>query len=259
MTSPWLSPRPDKRRLEWVFVAYTPLWIGVVLYCVFTRCFAAWGDAGHLGLGVGLALPLWLAALLVGDPAPHRPALWARHALRGTLWIALTALLQCYFGSRFFFSVLGMEYHFPVRLQLAGTPLFLYFMTIAYFSTYYVLMQIVLRRLQPHLGGSRLARALVRIALCYAVAFAETLCMANDLLRDWFSYRSRAFALLVGSLAYGSLFLVTLPHFERLGEEPAGTPPLRTVLRDCLAANLLALCCYEAWGLAIGLLWRRSG
>src|SRR5205814_1100491 len=79
----------------------------------------------------------------------------ARHATRFNLWIGLFSILQVYFGSYLFFEVLGLEYHFPVRLELNRTPVFLYLLTISYFSTYYVVMSIVWRAFSTGMPRAR--------------------------------------------------------------------------------------------------------
>ena len=71
--------------------------------------------------------------------------LLCRHSTKANLFVALMSFLQCYFGSAMFFDGLGMQYHFPTKIIWNGTPLFLYFVTVSYFSTYYALMRLGLR------------------------------------------------------------------------------------------------------------------
>src|SRR5205823_93917 len=104
-----------------------------------TQAFAHWGDLGHLALGLGLALPLWIVPLVTG----RRGHIW-----RFNLWIGLFSLLQVYFGSALFFDVLHMEYKFPVTWIVHRTPLFLYPLTIVYFSTYYVVMSVLWKKVK---------------------------------------------------------------------------------------------------------------
>ena len=69
--------------------------------------------------------------------------------------------MQVWFGSDLFFDFLGMEYHFGVTWTAHRTPVFLYFMTIAYFSTYYAILQIVWRAFRTRFPD---APALARLA-----------------------------------------------------------------------------------------------
>lgn len=243
-----LAAAPAKRHLERLILAYTPVWIGAVAVLMLTRVFATWGDVGHLAIGVGLALPVWLMPLLW--PGPERDVPFAaRYATRFNLWMTLFSFIQVYFGSDLFFDVLGMEYHFHTTWIVHRSPLFLYFMTIAYFATYYVVMSLLWRTfLRRFPTAPAPARWLVRAALGYATAFAETAGMANPMLRDFFFYRDKSFVLLFGSLCYGTVFFISLPLVFRIGEdEAAPQPSLRAIAWDVLAANSLVLVCYAVF------------
>src|SRR5438093_1577171 len=120
-----LSTNPDKRWYERFLLGYSVFWIGVVGALQASNAFAGWGDLGHMAIGAGLALPIWLAPFLSPSPSVGH---------RFNLWIGLFAFLQCYFGSWLFLDVFGMEYHFHVTWVVNKTPLFLYFLTVAYFS-----------------------------------------------------------------------------------------------------------------------------
>jgi len=233
-----LSPHPDRRRVErWVLI-YSPLWMACVSFAIFSGRLAHFSDAGYLALGIGLALPIWL------------PAIQSRHAFRFALWITLLSFIQNYFGSALFFDRLGMEYHFPTRFILNRVPLFLYFLTIAYFATYYVILSVALRALRRAFPSlPRAALWVCRALLCYAVAFGESFFMANDRLKPLFLYRDKQFTLLWGSLCYATLFLCTLPLYESLDETDNPTTP--QMIKDLFAANLLSLILYEVYSFLI--------
>jgi cycloeucalenol cycloisomerase len=224
-----LSEDPDKRWTEKFILIYSPVWIAVIVVVMATQAFTRWGDLGHMALGVGLTLPLYVVPLLL----KKRGHIW-----RYNLWVGLFGLLQTYFGSYLFFDVLHMEYHFPVTWILNRTPLFLYFLTIVYFSTYYVVMSILWRQVK---GGPLEIPAL--LVLGYATAFAETGGMANQWLHDYFIYRDKWFVLLWGSAVYGSIFVLSLPYVFRLGPS---TPP-KKIVGEVLAVNMAALIAYEGW------------
>jgi hypothetical protein len=231
----WLAGSASKRWWERFLLEYSLVWIAAIVAVTATGVFRRWGDVGYLALGVGVALPIWLAPALSPSPAV---------GIRFNLWVGLFSFLQVYFGSALFFDVLGMQYHFPVRWVVNRSPLFLYFMTVAYFSTYYVAMGVAWRRLG--------ARRWALVPLGYVVAFAETATMANDWLRDYFSYKNKTFVLLLGSLFYGTVFVVSLPLVFRLDENPARRPPsARRIAWDVLAANMLILICYEIYSAVI--------
>ena len=136
-----LSENPAKRQAERWLLTYSPLWIAVMAVVTLTRCFKAWGDAGHMLLGVALCLPLWIVPLLIERDRPLRE----RYLAKAMVYITLLSLVQNLYGARLFFEGLGMQYHFNVHIVWNGTPLFLYLVTVAYFSTYYVAQQVALR------------------------------------------------------------------------------------------------------------------
>lgn len=243
-----LATRPDKRFTEIFVLAYTPVWIGAVLWAMTSGVLRRWNELEHLAFGVALALPLFVAPLVARVGAPP---LVDRHAFRFVVLITIFAFLQCWFGSVLFFDVFGMEYHFRTALVWNGTPAFLYLMTVAYFATYYV-VQIVVWRAVRHRMKSPTAALLSRAALAYLTAMAETAGMANDLLAEWFSYRDRTFVMLVGSIAYGAIFFVTLPLFYELDEGAPVTPPLGAATTRLLALTMVCLVVYATYAEIVG-------
>jgi cycloeucalenol cycloisomerase len=254
MTARWMAEDPSKRWTETFVLCYSPFWIGIVVVIMATRAVAGWGDLGHLVLGVGLAVPLWVAPILTPSAGDRGRPFHERHAVRFQLWIGLFTLLQVYFGSALFFDVLGMEYHFPVRWIVNRTPLFLYFMTVAYFSTYYVAMSLVWRRFTTGFPSAPwIVRLFVLCVLGYAVAFCETAGMANEWMRAFFLYRDRSLVLRWGSACYGTIFVLSLPFVFRLSEDPsAKRSGLARLVGEVLAVNMAALIAYEAWAHLLG-------
>jgi cycloeucalenol cycloisomerase len=234
-----------RRSTERFVLLYSPVWMAAVGVLQLTRAFSGWGDLPHLALGVGLALPLWIQPLVDDRAQP----VGARHATRFALAVAIFTFLQSYFGTQLFFHRLGMEYHFPVTWIWAGTPVFLYFLTIAYFSTYFVALALAWRTFTTRYPAAPvLVRLSVRALLAFVVAFAETAAMATDALRPYFFYRDRAFMLTWGAAVYGTVFFIGMPVFERIDDEPR---TLRRVAWDALAANMVILVCYEAFSFVI--------
>jgi cycloeucalenol cycloisomerase len=146
-----------------------------------------------------------------------------------------------------------MEYHFHVspRFVWKGTPAFLYFVTVAYFCTYYTAMVMLWRVFRRRFPRAGVAGVLVRALLSYAVAFAETAFMANETLKSYFSYGDPRWVMIWGSLCYGTIFFVTLPSFARLDEERPTGETTFDLVRHCLACNMLILMCYELYGFLI--------
>lgn len=236
-------------------LGWSAVWISVMAVVMLTGAWRAFSELAYLALGFGLGLPTLLLPLVSPHPSERgRP--WAdRYAVRVNLWIAVVVWVGSYFITHYFFDVMGMRYGFPVEIHWEAAivgrsdqsvPLFLYPLTQAYFITYYTIMAVVLRwaRSVPALQRG-VGYAVVTIALCYGVAWAETTAMAVELLRDVFSYASRERMMAFGSLFYALLFLCTLPLFTALEPEldrdPSHRRPLRTLALEALGASALGM------------------
>lgn len=235
--------------VERSYLLYSPLWMVVVVAVLVSGEFAEWRDLGHMLLGVGMALPIWLAPLFL---EPERP-LVERYSLKTAVYITLLSFLQNYFGTPLFFRYFGLEYHFPVTLLLNGTPLSLSFMTVAYFATYFAIIQVGLRFVEGLLESlpvpllRRGLRLLAVALLSYAMALLETLFMANKYLSGYFAYGDKAHMMFVGSLCYGSLLFIAILVFVAIDADPERPTPLSDVVWRALGANTLVLCAYEVY------------
>ena len=218
------------KRAEKLVLAYSPIWIGVVGAAILSGRVGQWGEGPLEALGIGLAIPVW--ALGLAGPG----------AARFSLLVTLFAFVQNWFGTWLFFDLFGMQYHFHATRVWNGTPAFLYFLTVPYFATYYVVLRLGWRAVRTR-WPSPAARWISRAGLSYAIAFAETAGMATERTRAYFSYSDPAWVMKWGSIAYGIVFFVSLPLFYDLDEKQ----PIRALVRDALACNMLALCGYVAY------------
>jgi cycloeucalenol cycloisomerase len=245
MTPP-LGVPAGVRAFERAVLLYSPVWIATVAVVMLSGVLAGWRDLAHLVFGCALAVPVLCSPWVPGAIGEERARPTAdRYASRAVLYLSLTTLVQMALGSILFFDRLGMEYHFHVTWTWNRSPVFLYPMTLAYFATYYVLMQLVLRAVPDAVRGPR--RWLVIGLVSYAVAFAETAFMASPLLDGLFFYRDKHFMLLYGSFCYGTVFAATLPGFLRLTEPR----PLRSVVLDAAIGNAIALALYALYALVL--------
>jgi hypothetical protein len=235
-----------KRKTEYFALAYTPVWAGVVAVIMFSSVLGHWGEWQHEALGLGLMAPLWVWPLFVEQERP----LVKRFAFRWVTLLTLFSFIQNYFGTQLFFHSFGMQYHFNVKAIIAGTPAFLYTMTVAYFATYYAVMQIGYRWVRQR-TQSTVVRLLARAVLGYAMAFAETASMSQPVLAKYFSYADPRFVMLWGSFVYGSIFFITLPLFADLDEDGPSEKPLRALIWDLLALNMICLIGYELFAVVL--------
>lgn len=251
MTPP---PAPSAQRLvERCYLLYTPLWIAAVVLVMWTRAFTAWQDVGHMILGLGLALPIWLLPFFIEKETPF----FSRYSLKTAVFLTLFSFIQNYFGAPLFFRYFGMEYHFHVTWIGNGSPWFLSPMTVAYFCTYFAIMQLALRLAEVPIGRlqnpllRRALTALMCMLLGYSMAFLETLTMANELLRGYFAYANKFQMLKFGSLCYGTLLALALPLYHKIDKSPQAPTPLSDLIWKSLGTNMLILICYELFGLLL--------
>ena len=268
----WFSAKPGKAAAERFVLIYSPIWMALVGTVMLGGFYRGWSDPMYMGFGLLAALPLVVVPWL--RPCPEERGLepWQTSWFRMNLWVAILVGFGNYFGSAYFFDVLGMRYAFPTRWTLdaalvgrsdATVPLFMYPLTQAYFVSYHAGMLVVLRRIRRALNLDRLSPgtarwprqlllALATLALAYGVSFAETLFMASDAISDLFWYADKSRMLRWGSLFYACYFLVSLPLLARLDEPPGPMfSPGRAAL-EALAAGMLVFMILDALALLLG-------
>lgn len=220
----------------------------------------SWGDLGFLAFSCFAAFPMTLGPVLVARRARRG---FHAYLLKLNLYVGVLVFFGTYFGTHYFFDLMGMRYAFPTQLvfdaELLGrsgshVPVFMYPLTQAYFMTYFTVLVVAergIRRRLPIARTSPLAAALLVGALSYGVAFAETFFMATDLMKDLFAYEKKGRMLLVGSFGYAVYFVVGLPMVRDL-DEPDRRWTLRHTGLRALAACMLILLLLEVWAKAVG-------
>ncbi len=247
------SPDPAEAAVERWLLAFAPVWITAVAVVMLTGAIARMSDASLLAFGLATAIPAWfLPRRFAPDPALRRRARGL--LLRRNLWLSVVVFFGTYAWTRYFFDLMGMRYAFPTRWHLEawgigrtdGTvALFLYPLTMAYFTSYYTVLAIGMRRLAPPGRAGGLRRLAVLFALGYLLAFAETGAMNVPALASYFGYADKRAMLGVGSIPYALLFVVTYPLF------PAGAKARGTrweAIVAALAASMAGLFVLDLWG-----------
>jgi hypothetical protein len=236
-----------KRAALRFYLGYTTLWVSGVIVVLLTRAFARWGDLGHMLLGLAMALPVWLAPLWLERERP----LHLRYGCKAAAYITLISFLQNYFGTPLFFQHFGLEYHFNATWKLNGSPTFLSLMTVAYFSTYFAVIELglqIVSSLLARLPSPWLKRAgwtVAAAAMSYAMALLETLFMQNRYLEGYFAYADKQRMMWTGSICYGTLLFFAIVMFVRIDEDKARPTPFLTAAFYALGANTLVMCAYE--------------
>lgn len=257
---PWFASDPDKAWAERYFLLQTPVWIAAVALVIVTGWVHRWSDPGYLAFGVVAMAPAVVGPYVLGRPTrlgtpPHAVAYW----IKFNVWCAIVVGFGTYFGTHYFFDLMGMRYAFPVRWTFSSAvtgrtpgevPIFMYPLTQAYFVSYYAALVVVVRGVSSKWRLGRLGRALLILVLAYAVAFGETFFMANEALSDAFQYADRERMLALGSFGYAIYFVIGLPMVRRIDESRTWT--LGEVAQNALATCMLIALGLEAWAHLVG-------
>lgn len=248
----WFSANPSKAWGEKFFLAYSVWWMLCMGILMQTGAGARWGDAALNLAMLAILAPIVIVPALIHDESNLGRPWWRTYWFKLNLWIGIYAGIGSYFGSEYFFDVLGMVYNYPRLgwrfdsvLLGSGTqtvPLIMYPSAHFYFITYHTISVIVLRRART----SRLLRhpwlwPVIVLAAAYAFAWMETFFMTGGAIAEQFTYRDLPRMLRWGSLFYACYFVISFPLVYRLDETPGEDWPLRRVCIEALAAGMLLL------------------
>ncbi len=265
----WFSPNPSKAWGEKFFLAYTPVWIAAMGALMTTGAGKRWGDLALNVAMLAILAPLIAVPALVHDERALGRPWWRTYSCKLNVWIGIYAAVGSYFGSEYFFDVLGMVYNYPQlswRLDsaLVGTgaqtvPFIMYPSAHFYFVTYHTIGVIVLRRIrtsEPFANtNARWMWPLAVVAAAYGFAWMETFAMTGGAIAEQFTYRDLPRMLRWGSLFYATYFVISFPMIYRLDENPEDDWPLRRVAVEALAAGMLLLFALDLLTHAIGRLY----
>lgn len=225
------SANPARRAVERYWLVYTPLWGIVALVIMLSGAAERWGDRELMTMGIAFALGAVVPPLVRVHPIDRARPLWSRTSFKLVASVVGLSFLMNYFCTPYFFDVLHMRFGFAAKITIDDNPVFLYFMTVAYFATYSVLL----------CGGWRLVRArapALAVLVPFAVAFLETVLNANPFMRRLFCFDDMRFMLWFGTLSYGACFVFALPMWMRIDDDEATCVPLTRVAVELLAAMM---------------------
>jgi cycloeucalenol cycloisomerase len=254
------APNPEKAWAERFFLATSPLWIAAVATVVLSGVLRGWNDLGYMIFCCACAAPAVVGPLLVRARPGRDASLLDSHWFRFNVWVAIVVAFGTYFGTAYFFDLMGMRYAFPAAWTLQSNvvgrtgstvPLFMYPLTQAYFVTYFAILTVADRTLRAKLKPGPVGRALIVLGLAYTIAFAETFFMATDLMHDLFHYEKQDKMLAWGSFGYAAYFVVGLPMVRRLDEHGREWSFAR-VVGEALATCMAIMVLLEVWAQLVG-------
>ncbi len=259
----WFSTNPSKAWGEKFFLIYSPIWMtgmGVVMASGLTKTI---GDVGFMIIALSVALPLVVIPALIRDETALGRRWYQTYWFKANVYIAVFSFVANYFGSEYFFDILGMVYNYPsVHLNLDAAlvgsgeqrvPVVMYLLTQAYFLTYHSSANVVLRRIRTSsLPFVRLLFPLLLVVVAYFWAWMETKSMANPLIADQFYYKDMGRMLAYGSLVYGFYFFASFPIFHFLDEARDSRWTLRITIAAACTASVGMLLLLDFWAHLVG-------
>jgi cycloeucalenol cycloisomerase len=265
----WFSENPSKNWGEKFFLVYSPIWIAIMGLVMVLGIHDRLGEIGFLILGVVVALPLVLVPALIRDEVYLGRRWYQTYWFKANLYIAIFTFPASYFGTEYFFDVLGMVYNYPaiaifnLDSAFVGTgeqrvPVLMYLLTQAYFMTYHTTGVIALRRLRTSRipGMSALWPVLV-VVVAYFWAWIETRLMANSMIEHQFYYRDMGRMLAYGSMFYATYFVASFPIFYHLDETRTANWSLTKTAGAACAAGMIMLVLLDFATWFFGPLWAK--
>lgn len=225
----WFSPNPDRAWAEKFFLLYSPVWMALMAMMMLTGWTNTSSNVQLLLHATLVATPLLVVPAVLHKRYSPQLAWYESYWFKTNVYIFLFGFFGNYFGSEYFFDVLGMVYNLPnattaLDAHLVGksqqpVPLIMYFYTHAYFMTYHASAVVVLRRIMS--SGMPLRQIIfmpVAFLVGYAWAWLETRAMANPLMANTFYYEKMDAMLAYGSIIYATYFIASFPIFYYLDE-----------------------------------------
>ena len=247
MSTGWFSANPDKAWVEKFFLAYSPVWMASMAFMMLTGADKTWGDTALLIHAFATALPALLVPMLLAPrftDVPWRQSYW----LKANLYLLVFGFFGNYFGTEYFFDVLGMVYVYPnatttLDAALVGSgrqsvPLIMYCYTHVYFMTYHATANVALRGLR-RLPGAALLFPLFVFLIGYFWAWMETKAMANPLMAASFYYQKMDVMLKFGSAIYATYFIASFPIWYFLDETRERRWSVLQAIAGALSASML--------------------
>ncbi|KAI6311754.1 hypothetical protein MCOR30_010743 [Pyricularia oryzae] len=261
----------EKETTERAILYESPLSMAAVGWVMLTGRLAHWGDFELLLFSWAVSMPavVFPAYMVRRDcPSTRKQPLHQQYWLKLNLWVFVVVCWGTYFGTHYFFNLMGMRYNFAnTRLtfdspvlgagnKAQAVPLFMYPLTHAYFMTYFAVMlkaeRLVRDRILPRLVRDTIVgKGLALVAVSYSTAYLETFFMATEIMSEYFRYLNRARMLRLGSLGYAVYFMAGLPMVKRIdtnGERWDLGKTLVEAAATCVAIQVLL----EVWANVTG-------
>lgn len=263
----WLAANPDKAFAEKWFLIYSPIWMTLMGLVMATGLVDKFGETIYNLWGMLIMAPFLLLPALVAKSRSDlhvNQAWYDQFWFKSNLYMWSFSFFGSYFGSEYFFDVLGMVYDYPMIEKtnldsaLLGSgeqrvPWVMYPLAHAYFMTYHTTAVVVLRRLKTSaLPAKMLLWPLMVFVIGYFWAWMETKAMANPFIEQSFYYKDMARMLAFGSIMYSFYFISSFPIYYFLDENREKPWSLWYTFMASCTAGLLTLYLLDFWTHIVG-------
>lgn len=197
-------------------------------------------------------LPGILIPIFYPSPADKTRKWHEKFWVKAAVWIAIFAFYGNWFWTHYFYQLLGAKYLFE-SYWINGVPLVCYLVTWYYFSFYFSVVNVILRRVKSWIRGTKFEG--VKWCLCigllaYATAVFEAVSIYHFPL---YTYDDTKVFMTVGSAFYAIYFVVGFPMFFRLDEEKDGKRwSLSETILDAFAAVAIVTLLLDLWRVIVG-------
>ncbi|MCB1615066.1 MAG: hypothetical protein KDI30_03530 [Pseudomonadales bacterium] len=263
----WLSENPDKAWAEKIYLLYSPVWMTVMGLVMATGLVNSFGEIAYNLVGLLVMLPFLLIPAFLSGARPdlHQGKAWYETFwFKSNLYMWSFVFWGSYFGSEYFFDVLGMVYDYPMiektnfDAALLGSgeqkvPLTMYFLAHAYFMTYHTTAVVVLRRIKTsNIPFRALIWPVMIFVIGYFWAWMETKAMANPFIEQAFYYKDMARMLAFGSIMYAFYFISSFPIYYFLDEVREKSWSLWYTFMASCTAGMLTMYLLDFWTHFVG-------
>ncbi|NGY04859.1 hypothetical protein [Solimonas terrae] len=276
MTLPgyWFSKNPDKAWAEKFFLAFVPVF-GIYNYIVLSNGLLDtgnfWNVVQNLLMWVPycVLLPWWLRR---NSGVPWRRSYWFKY----NVYMFVYVFFMTYFGTEYFFDVLGIRYRFPhvswyfdsallgpdeasALASFRKVPPSMYLNAVAFFIVYHTIAVVLMRRVRtmttaaaPWLRG--LLWVVTVAAAAYFFAWAETYfyVSSSQMSRANVWYVDIPRMLSIGSACYALYFIVSFPNVYRLDEDSARPWTISRAALEASAVSMIVLLLLDLFTWIVG-------
>ncbi len=146
-TPRWFSANESKAWGEKFFLIYSPVWMLIIGVVTGLGIHKNLGDVGYMVLASVIALPLVIIPAIFRNESHLNHRWYQTYWFKANLYIFIYSFPASYFGTEYFFDILGMIYKYPtIQLnfdaELVGSgqqkvPVIMYLLAQAYLITYH--------------------------------------------------------------------------------------------------------------------------